>query len=340
MRMEEIHRRIREAMRDPTGRTRVTAKGLAREWNTAINTVRDAIFLLEVFRAPIARDVRRKTLYYTDPDWQLRPPLFLEERQLLALTVASRVASHSRAYPLGADLVAAVREIGPSIATVASFGPDTLDPVFSTADPIASAAEADHFALLCQAITERRAVRVEYRKAKPRAASEPRLLYPLHWFIRPDACLLITWDPAANKPRNFKLKRFQDVQLTGDTFTWPKEFDLTRYLSGAFGNFIGEPVHAVRVRFHRDYVPLLREHEWQVGQVIVDLPDGDAEVTFHVCHTAELEQYVLRTGGLAEVISPADVRERVHAAAARILALHAPLNGHAVDEKEAKPAMQ
>jgi predicted DNA-binding transcriptional regulator YafY len=321
MRMEEIHRRIREAMRDPTHRSLPTIKGLTREWGGSVNTVRDAVFLLEVFNAPLHPD-RSRGLFYTDPNWVLRPPLFLGERQKLALLIASCVASRSRTFPLAGDLVSGLQQVASALAGVASFSPETLDSMFSTADVIPSAREADHFALLWDAIAQRRAVRVEYRKAKPGAASEPRLLHPLHWVIRHDACTVITHDPKAGKRRNFKLTRFEEVRLTDDTFEWPAGFDLKRYLSGAFGNFIGEPVHDVRVHFDRDYVPFLRENEWQHGQVIVEQPDGSAEVTFHVCHTAELEQYVLRTGGLAQVIEPADVRQRIHAAAAKIMERH------------------
>jgi predicted DNA-binding transcriptional regulator YafY len=52
-------------------------------------------------------------------------------------------------------------------------------------------------------------------------------------------------------------------------------------------------------------------------------PDGSAEATFSVCHTAELEQYVLRAGGRVQVISPANVRDRVRTAAERLAAGHA-----------------
>ena len=46
-------------------------------------------------------------------------------------------------------------------------------------------------------------------------------------------------------------------------------------------------------------------------------PGGGAEATYHVCHPAGLEQYVLLAGGQAEVVSPPEVRVRVEAAGVR-----------------------
>lgn len=217
----------------------------------------------------------------------------------------------------------ALAKIAPMLAGAASFGPDTLDPVFSTGDAAVSATEARHFALLCEAITQRRAVRLLYRKARHDPAPETRLVHPLHWFIRPDACLLVLHEPATGARRNLELARIQAVEFTGETFAWPAGFDLKTYLAGGFGRFIGEPVHTVRVRFHRDLVPLVRERPWQPGEVLHELPDGGAEATYRVCHTGDLEQRILAAGGLAEVLSPPEVRARLHAAAQAIQSRHA-----------------
>lgn len=209
------------------------------------------------------------------------------------------------------------------IGGVDSFGPETLDPIFSTGDTAATEAEARHFALLSEAIAERRVVRLVYRKAKHDSVTETRLIHPLHWFLRQDACQLIVHEPAIRAQRNFELVRIQEVTLANETFTWPADFELKRYLAGAFGRFVGYAQHAVHVVFDRDFVPLVRERPWQTGQVLIDRPDGSAETTYHVCHTADLEQQILRSNGQAEVIGPPEVRQRIRALALRFYERHA-----------------
>lgn len=322
VRIEEIHRQLRAVT--PGSKTRVSANTLARDLGVTRNTVIDDLDLFRaIFDAPIVYDARRRTLHYDYARrFELRPLLWLESEEVLALLVAIRLASHSRTFPLGRDLTRALAKIAPMLAGAASFGPDTLDPVFSTGDAAASEADARHFALLCEAITHRREVRLTYRKARHDTATETRRLHPLHWLIRPDACLLIVHEPALGERRTFELVRIQSVEFTGAAFAAPAGFDLKTYLAGGFGRYIGEAVHEVRVRFAPDYVPFIRERPWQPQQVLVALPDGRAEATYRVCHTGDLERYVLAAAGQAEVISPPEVRERVRTAAQAVSALH------------------
>lgn len=321
LRIERIHQLIRAVT--PDGLHRVTLESLAEDLEVSKSTVQEDLIVFEaLFDPPLKNCPRRRTKYYTRP-FELRPLLWLESDEVLALLVASRLALHSRAYPVGHNLVRALEKIAPMLAGAASFGPDTLDPVFSTGDAQASELEARHFARLCEAIVHRREVRITYCKAKPDSHTETRLAHPLHWFIRPDACLLILHDSVLGERRNFELLRIQDVEFTGATFEWPAGFDLNYYLSGTFGRFIGEPKYEVRVRFQPAYVPLVRERPWQRQQTLDMLPDGSAEATYRVCHTGDLEQYVLRTGGLARVISPSDVRARVRATALAAAEAHA-----------------
>jgi len=318
IRIEEIHRQLRDVA--PGSTHAVTAGSLARDLGVSYNTVRDDLDLLRLtFDAPIVYDARRRTLHYDYARrFELRPLLRLESEEVLALLVAIRLASHSRTFPLGRDLGRALAKIAPMLAGAASFGPETLDPVFSTGDAAASEADARHFALLCEAITHRRAVRLAYRKAKHDPAPETRLVHPLHWLVRPDACLLIVHEPALGERRTFELVRIQSVEFTGAAFAPPAGFDLKTYLAGGFGRFVGEPVHEVRVVFAPDYVPLVRERPWQAGQVLTPRPDGRAEAIYRVCHTGDLERYVLAAAGQAEVLSPPEVRARLRAAAAAL----------------------
>ena len=110
--------------------------------------------------------------------------------------------------------------------------------------------------------------------------------------------------------------------LSGRTFRLPADFDLQAYLAGAIDRFIGEARHEVRIRFAPEFVRYVEERPWQRGQVLEKRPDGSAEATYRVAHPKAIEQRVLGAGGLAEVLSPPDVRERIHIIATGIGAKH------------------
>lgn len=248
VRVEQIHSLLQSVPSTPTGTYRVTAGTLAQELGVSRNTIKSDLALLEGFNAPIAYDPRRRTLFYREP-FALRPALPLEPDEMIALFVATRMASHSRALPVGRTLVRALKRIAPLVQGSASFAPDFLDPVFSTSGAAITETEARNFTLLCKAIAARLEVRLVYQKAREASSPQTRVIHPLHWFIRPDACLLVHHEPALNDRRNFELARIRDVELTGATFEWPKGFELRKHIAGSFGRFIGEPVHDVRVVF-------------------------------------------------------------------------------------------
>ena len=319
IRIEEIHRQLCEVT--PTSLRRVTIASLAKDLELSPGPVREALNALAIFNAPLKYDGTRRTWFYAYP-YKLRPPLWLPERQMLALAAAIRFAAHSRVFPLGPELVNAWGSLSALVAGGTGLGPGTLDGIFSTSDPAASEAEAHHFAVFCEAIARRREVKVVYRKVADGAEPETRIVHPLHWYIRPDACLLVVHESRLGQRRNFELVRIQSAELTDRTFAWPDGFDLKKYLAGAFGRFVGEAVCDVQVRVDRDYVPFLRERPWQDGQVLHLNTDGSADVVYSVCHTADLEQNVLRAGGQVEAIGPPEVRARIHAAALRLANRH------------------
>jgi predicted DNA-binding transcriptional regulator YafY len=322
-RIEYIHDRLCEVR---AGRLKISAKSLARELSRSRNTIlEDLQAMREQFRAPVTYDPHLGTLrYIEDPTapYELRPRVHLDGIRTLAL-VASACLSSTRAFPLGGWVRDALTQIAPVVDGTVSLDPEAVEGVISAPDNPASENDGRHFIALYDAIRCRREVRMIYQKPSPAASSKPRLIHPLHLAIVAEGCILIAHDTGSGKVQNFALERIHKLDLTGAGFEPPKEFDLKKYLAGRIGRFIGEPRFEVRVRFTAERVPYVRTNPWQPGQVLVDLPGGRAEATYRVPHTREIEQRVLAACGGAEVVSPHDVRDRIHAAAAAIAASHA-----------------
>ena len=320
-RIEHIHERLRTVRPDNT--VKVTVTSLATELGRSFSTIfEDLRVMKESFGAPIHYDVVRGSQFYLlppgAPPYQLRPRVWLDAQEALALMVGAR-----RVFPFGDRIEAALTKLLPLVHGSVALDPATLEQVCSTPDNPATDADVENFVFLFHAILRRQEVQFVYSTLTQGAVPETRTVHPLHLVIFADSCVLVAHDPSCDDRRNFELTRLSEPQLTGGTFTPPAKFDLKDYLAGGMGPFLGEARHEVRLRFAPSYVAYVRKHPWHRPQLLVELPDGSAETTYRVAHTAIIEQRVLAAAGQVEVLSPPDLRTRIQTAARAVLARHA-----------------
>lgn len=79
---------------------------------------------------------------------------------------------------------------------------------------------------------------------------------------------------------------------------------------GAFG-LVGFKGFPVRVAFCREFSGYIKERFWSKGQEVIDLPDGGVELRFHASDENELMGWVLSFGNGAELIEPANIRDKL-----------------------------
>ena len=320
VRITQIHEKI--AAVKPNGLRRVSRTTLHRDLGVSVSTItRDMEALAVQFGGPWEWDKPRQTYHYKEP-FELRPLMWLTGDQMSALVLASHLIPGWRGFPFGSLLASAIDQIGPMLRGTVSISADSVESAVSVPQDPASENEGRHFALLHEAIIKRQVVRIVYQKPTPDAQPTPRLVHPLHLLCDREGCLLLAHDPAAKGRRNFDLLRMSEATVTGDTFTWPKDFDLARALEGACGRFIGETEHDVTLRFDPVHVPYVRQRPWHRSQKLVVAADGSGLVTLRVNHTQEILHRVLACSGRAEVVGPAALRDQVAAAATALLAKH------------------
>lgn len=323
--MEFIHERLREVRSDNT--VKVTRASLAAELCRSRGLINAEIRQMrETFGAPIKWDPVRGTLYYHrapgERPYELRPRATVSLRGAVALLVSAR-----RLFPFGAAIVETIRKILPLLNGGITLDISTLDTICSAPETPACETDLDHLMALLEAIGHRREVRIRYAKPAPGARDELRTVHPLHVVVYADSCLLVAHDLACKDRRNFELARIRDVQLTGATFLPPAGFELAAYLAGGIDRYLGEAKYEIRVRFAPAYARFIEERPWQRGQLLEKFSDGSVEATFRVAHPRAIEQRVLAVGGLAEVLSPLEVRARVSADAAAVLRAHGGMGG-------------
>jgi predicted DNA-binding transcriptional regulator YafY len=104
--------------------------------------------------------------------------------------------------------------------------------------------------------------------------------------------------------KHYKVDRIESVETTSAAFTRPEGFDLSEYMSSAFGVYRGgEPIEVV-VRFAPAAARYVREARRHVSQRLTPLPDGGVLARFTVSGTEEIKRWVLGLGAKATIVEP------------------------------------
>lgn len=169
------------------------------------------------------------------------------------------------------------------------------------------------FDVMTSAWATSRKVRFSYQAATS-AHIHTYILSP--YFIEPSApsyaAYIIGYEETYFRAvRTFKLERVRAAELTDDRFSMPTEFDITEFLSSAWGIMGGEGTVEVRLLFAPQARRRVKESLWHRSQAVLDTPDGGCELRVRVNRPLEMISWVLGWGGKVEVLAPEELRQRV-----------------------------
>jgi hypothetical protein len=124
----------------------------------------------------------------------------------------------------------------------------------------------------------------------------------------------------------YRFSRIASVDVLSATFQYPArtEYDPARVFRDSFGIFLNRPPVDVVVRLDPRWATYARTHLWHESQTVASTKTG-VEVRMRVGVCPELEAWILGFGEQAEVISPANLRDRVRerlAAASEVYPKH------------------
>ena len=149
-----------------------------------------------------------------------------------------------------------------------------------------------------------------------------RLIEP--YFLEPSligrSTYVVARDRGLAQMRTFKLERISRAESTNETYDIPPDFDVNRYLAGAWGIFhSGDPVE-VRLRFYPPAAARVRESIWHPSQQLEDGPDGCLDMSVTVSGTIEITPWILGWGEAVEVLAPDELRQKIALIAERLAA--------------------
>lgn len=289
---------------------------------TRKTVLRDIAFMRDRLDLPIEYDPAIQAYRYTHPV-NAFPTVQVTEGELLALLVARRALEQYQGTPFHRQLEVAFEKLAGGLKDRISFAPaDELSAV-SFKNIGLGRADLAVFNALSAAVLRQHEVEFDYRKPGETKAAR-RHVQPYHLSHRENLWYLVGLDVGRVGLRTFALPRITAVRVLDHGFARPPDFTPEKFFSSALGVLVGTGDHAVRVRFAPAVADHIRERVWHESQEMRDLPDGRLELSLRLGALAEVTRWLLSWGEHAEVLEPAELRERIHAAARAILAREGP----------------
>ncbi|MDD9149789.1 WYL domain-containing protein [Sporolactobacillus sp. CQH2019] len=148
-------------------------------------------------------------------------------------------------------------------------------------------------------------IHIDYQKGNGKIIS--REIAPYGLAAKTDSWYLIA--KHENVLRVYRVSRVQNVKPTGQSFLFPKDFNVARFWKDWCREFEeSRPIYSVILRMNPENVPELQINKSRIQ----DLNQGERSlfrIQFETFKQAERE--ILSLGPKAEVIQPADLRERI-----------------------------
>ena len=117
---------------------------------------------------------------------------------------------------------------------------------------------------------------------------------------------LIAFVPAYAEVRTFAVERIRTVSVQETTFEPLAELD-TDPFKNSLGVHRGGSTCKVRLRFHPQIAPLVKERTWHASQTFNDRADGSVVMTLDVTDDYALRNWILGFGRFVKVLAPAQL---------------------------------
>lgn len=305
---------------------RWNARRLAEELGATERSIYRDLKVLDKVGIPLQFDEQRKS-YVIARDFFL-PPVQLRPDEAMALVaLAEQVAGLEQIPHLKPGLRAAQKlraQLPPAIRSHLEKSDGRLSIRLAASSPPESTQDA--FGKVHTAIESRRQLEVSYES--PRAAregaggSKPFRLDPYELWFNLRAWYVIGFSHKHGEVRNFKLSRFDRLQVTQQRFTIPASWSLEKHLGHAWRMIRGRPRYEVELRFDAEFADTIDETRWHFTQQTELLDDGSLKFTATVDGLDELVWWVMSMGPHCRVIRPRQLAERVRELAERTAGLY------------------
>ena len=296
---------------------------LSKKLETSTKTInRDIAFMRDQLGLPIEWNAQSNGYRYTGYVDGF-PTMQVSESELFALLVAQKALEPYEGTPFHAPLEAALQKLSDGLKDKVFISLDRLDAPVSFKSAGLSKADADTFQTVTRAVAQQEELHFEYKNFNTKRWQQ-RQVQPWHLCCVENQWYVVCWDLKRQARRTFALVRMRHLSMPGNQFKRPEDFDIRQHLKDAFGVFVGETKHKVRVEFDEWASELIREKEWHHAQELKELEGGCVELRVELADLFEIERWILSWGSHAKVIGPAKLKKSIRAHLAKMAGLYNP----------------
>jgi proteasome accessory factor B len=220
-------------------------------------------------------------------------------------------------------LHAAFQKLTEGLTETVTFRWAELDSAISFKALGTTVADLELFEMVSRAVLRSEELEFQYHKLQGRGY-EARRVQPYHLGCVENQWYLFAFDLARKQMRTFVLARMKEVRATGQRFTRPAEFSMTKHLGNSFGVFHDAgPPQEIRIWFDAFAARLVRERKWHASQKVKELPDGEIELSLRLGNLPEIQRWVLSWGAHARVETPVALRRQLAQIARQLTEVYA-----------------
>lgn len=136
-------------------------------------------------------------------------------------------------------------------------------------------------------------------------------LNPIRLCLIKNAWYLIATPVGDEKPKTYRVARFDRLELLDEPAAIPGNFDLKAYFGNAWAVFRGAESFDVRIKFLPAAARIVTETQWHATQKVTTMPDGSVVLSFQIDGLEEICNWLLGWSGRAEVLEPKELRKMV-----------------------------
>jgi len=288
----------------------ITTREMSHYLETSERNIKAYIEDLKTAGVPIEGISGRNGGRFLSSDYYFNPPK-LDEGEYASLLMAEKLLVNGNGFPYEKELKTAISKIKWAMGeTVVNKGlTEPVNFVYSQSNTDISNEIKDKLSLINQAIRERRKLNILYHNPNKKE-SKYRCIDPYNLIYRNASWYLIGYCHLRDDIRMLKVIRIKNVSLSEETFSYPLDFSINRYMEGML-NLVQGKEYKIEIQFYHPASVWVEEKLWLPSQKIIHLKDDSIIFKARVKGLVDAKRWVLGYGRLARVIKPEELKKEV-----------------------------
>ncbi|MDB5024005.1 MAG: YafY family transcriptional regulator [Mucilaginibacter sp.] len=284
----------------------VKASDIAERFNISLRTVYRDIKTLEQAGIPL---IGEAGVGYSIMDGYRLPPVMFTREEATAFLTAEKLMEKLTDPLSDENFKSAMYKIRSVLRTAEKDFLENIDghiEVMKSRRTAGSKLDLNPLQLILKGIAQKNVLAINYFAAHTQQKSE-RCIEPVGVFYQDHYWHLIAWCRLREDYRDFRLDRISGISLSSEQFE-SQHPNLKDFISRSAQE---KNLQAVVIRVEKKVLPYINEQKYYNGYVSEQEIDGMIEITFLTEFLEGFVRWLMMYGDMAEVITPANLRERV-----------------------------